>query len=153
MAKKSKKDKKGEKAKDEMTWQQIAEAKKTLSQKAIELLDDPTKHLIRPKEEVAIHKEIKIKTQPNPTHTIVTELSTPRRVIAPVEGQTLKKILKSEIIHRQTRELTSEEIAALREEQQKTASNPEDEEDDPIKSVKEAVKKVANIFKKKKPSS
>lgn len=160
MAKKSKKNQKTkpiekkeeEKDKGELTWQQIAEARKPVAQKAIELLDDPTKHLIRPKEEVSIHKELKIKTQPDPTHTIITEISPLRPIINPLESHSPKKALKSEIIYQETRTLTPEEIANLKKGMQnKPIENQEDIEDDLFKSIGEAAKKLMKVFKKKKP--
>ena len=139
-----------QKQKEEPTWQEIAEARKPVAQKAIELLDDPTKHLILPKEEVIIEKEIKFKTQPNPTHTIVTELSPPRRITSPIISPP-KKVLKSEITHQETRTLTPEEIDNLKKGmQQASADINEETEDDLIKSIKDAAHKIMKIFHKKK---
>ena len=141
---------------DSPTWQQIAEARKPVAQKAIELLDDPTKHLIRPKEEILIQKEIKIKTQPTPTHTIVTELSTPRRIIGPsIVKHSPKKVLKSEITHQETRTLTPEEINNLKKarQQSSTTHNEEEVEDELFSSIKKAAHKLMKVFNKKKPGS
>lgn len=147
-----KKEEKEQKQQDDLTWQQIAEARKPVAQKAIELLDDPTKHLIVPKEEVMIEKEIKFKTQPTPTHTIVTELSPPRRITQPAATTPPKKVLKSEIKHQETRTLTPEEVDNLKKGMQQLPTENEDKaEDDLIKSVKEAAQKLLKVFHKKKP--
>lgn len=138
------------------TWQEIAEATKPLAQKAIELLDDPTKHLILPKEEVVIEKQIKIKAQPNPTHVIVTELSEPRRIQV-AESLAPKKVLKAQIVAGEAKILTPEEVQRLRQGLVKAdlaegqgEGDPEQEEDDPFKPVVNLGKKVLGVFRKKK---
>lgn len=149
MANKPKKSKKNKKQKEEPTWQEIAEARKPVAQKAIELLDDPTKRLILPKE-VVIEKEIKFKAQPDPTHIVVTELSPPRRITSPIISPP-KKVLKSEIAHKETRTLTPEEIDNLQKEMQQASVDVNGEaEDDLIKSLKDAAQKLMQVFHKKK---
>lgn len=128
------------------TWQEIAQAQKPLPQKAIELLNDPTKHLITPKEEVLIEKQIKIKTQPDPTHTIVTELSAPR-VITRAQNTPPKKVLKAHIVPAESQKLTPEAVEKLKLSLQ--ASELSQEEDDPIKAMKEAAKNLMSAIKKK----
>ncbi len=134
------------------TWQEIAEAQKPLSQKAIERLDDPNKRLIAPKEDKFIEKQLKIKTQPDPTHTIVTELSAPRQIQTANKKAPTKKVLKSKITQQGTRKLSPEEIEKLKQAMilgLRQEEREEPEEDSLLKPLVDLAKKIFNPFAKK----
>ena len=111
--------------------------------KAINILNDPSKKLCIPIEEIMIEKEIKIQSHPNPTHVIVTVLSEPRKIKL-AEEKMLKKMLVADVIKGKTKMLTPQEIEVLREE-----PNIEVEEQDVFKPMVNLAKKLIKPFSKK----